>query len=85
MKTKRHSHPKSPLLQNEGEGSYTAARRYDEGVRHSEEKGNAEHLAQEAKRALEGPEGDELRRADTFGKAGKPHHHERRPKPTGAP
>ncbi len=56
----------------QGEGNYDATRRYDEGVRQSIEKGNTEELAEKAKKALEGPEGDELRKADEIGKAGEP-------------
>lgn len=48
----------------EGEGSYTATRRYNEGLRKSVEKGDSEDLGEEARRALEGDEGDELRRAE---------------------
>jgi hypothetical protein len=56
----------------QGEGNYDATRRYDEGVKQSVEKGNTEELAEKAKKALEGPEGDELRKADEKGKAGEP-------------
>jgi len=47
-----------------GEGSYEGTRRYNEGLKRSIEKGDSEALAEQAKRALEGPEGDELRRAE---------------------
>ena len=56
----------------QGEGNYEATRRYDEGVKQSIQKGNTEELAEKAKKALEGPEGDELRKADEKGKAGEP-------------
>lgn len=56
----------------QGEGNYDASRRYDEGVKQSVEKGTAAELAEKAKKALEGPEGDELRKADEKGKAGEP-------------
>lgn len=56
----------------QGEGNYDATRRYDDGVKKSVEKGNTEELAEKAKKALEGPEGDELRKADEIGKAGEP-------------
>lgn len=53
-----------------GEGNYEATRRYNEGLEKSVQKGNAEELAENAKKALEGPEGDELREADAQGKQG---------------
>ena len=56
----------------QGEGNYDATRRYDEGVKKSVEKGNAAELADKAKKALEGPEGDELRKAEEIGKKGEP-------------
>lgn len=54
-----------------GEGNYDAGRRYDAGVRKSVEQGKTDELAERAKKALEGDEGDELRRAEEQGKAGK--------------
>ncbi len=60
--------PKSNGVQ--GEGNYDATHNYNEGVKKSVEKGNAEELAEKAKKALEGPEGDELRKADEQGKSG---------------
>jgi hypothetical protein len=56
----------------QGEGNYDATRRYDQGVKQSIEKGKTEELAEKAKKALEGPEGEELRKADEKGKAGEP-------------
>lgn len=56
----------------EGEGSYTAARRYNEGVKRSVETGKTEELARKAKEALAGPEGPELARAERIGKKGNP-------------
>jgi hypothetical protein len=53
---------------NEGEGSRTAARRYNEGVARTMKEGHVDELAKKAKDALEGPEGDELRRAEEEGK-----------------
>jgi hypothetical protein len=50
--------------ENEGEGSRTADRRYREGVRQTIESGRVAELAEEAKEALEGPEAEELRRAE---------------------
>lgn len=47
-----------------GEGNYDATRRYRKGLEESVRKGNAEELGERAKEALEGPEGEELRRAE---------------------
>lgn len=61
-----------PKKDVQGEGNYDATHNYDEGVKKSVEKGNAEELAKKAEKALEGPEGDELRKAEEIGKAGEP-------------
>jgi hypothetical protein len=45
------------------------ARRYDEGVREHARSGAPEREARAAERALDGPEGDELREAEREGKA----------------
>ena len=60
----------NPAATNEGEGSRTAARHYNDGVAKTVKEGHVDELAKKAKAALEGPEGDELRRAE---KAGKSH------------
>jgi hypothetical protein len=58
-----------PELQNEGEGSRSGARRYDAGAeRLAKQPERVKELAEKAKKALEGPEGDELREADRRGK-----------------
>ncbi|MEP7121119.1 MAG: hypothetical protein ABJE95_09425 [Byssovorax sp.] len=54
----------------EGEGSYTATRHYDEGVARSVAAGKTEELANKAARALDGPEGAELRAAEKAAKQG---------------
>ncbi len=54
-----------------GEGNYDASRRYREGLEKSVEKGNANELGEKAKEALEGEEGDALRRAEEQGKRGE--------------
>lgn len=54
----------------EGEGSYTATRRYDEGVERSVAEGKTDELAKKAAEALDGPEGDELRNAERAAKQG---------------
>ncbi|MBS2018199.1 MAG: hypothetical protein JST00_35335 [Deltaproteobacteria bacterium] len=53
---------------NGGEGNYDASRRYREGLEKSVQEGNAGELGEKAKKALEGPEGDALRRAEEKGK-----------------
>ena len=67
---KKHSTPKSSARKLEGEGSYTAARAYDKNVRSFVARGNTQALADTARRALDGKEGEELRRAERRGKAG---------------
>lgn len=52
----------------EGEGNYTAAREYDAQVEKTVKSGKVEQKAKEAKRAVEGREGAELRRAEEEGK-----------------
>lgn len=61
----------APAPELEGEGSYTATRRYDEGVARSVAEGETERLASEAAEALDGPEGDELRKAEQAAKRGR--------------
>jgi hypothetical protein len=63
--------PKSDQLKNEGEGNRTADRQYREGVRRHVESGASEAAAEEAQEALEGPEADELRKAEEAAKAGR--------------
>jgi hypothetical protein len=58
-----------PELQNEGEGSRSGARRYDKGAEDAAK--NPERVkkaAEAAKKALEGPEGEALRKAEEQGK-----------------
>lgn len=52
----------------EGEGSYTASRRYNDGLKAHVESGRSEELGRAAKKALEGHEAGELRRAEQRGK-----------------
>lgn len=56
----------------EGEGSYTGTRRYNEHVRQHIQSNDPEQLAEEAKRALEGDEREELEEAERRGPAPKP-------------
>lgn len=55
----------------EGEGSYTASRNYREQVERSVHNGGLEDAAEAAAKALDGPEGEELRRAEQAAKQGK--------------
>jgi hypothetical protein len=65
MKKGEHGHDRGA---NQGEGDYRAARDYDEHVRHTVDGGQVEKKAHEAEKAIEGKEGDELRRAEEIGK-----------------
>jgi hypothetical protein len=57
---------------NEGEGSRSAARRYDaHAQRFARDEAKVEQLGEEAEEALDSPEGDELRRADEQGRRGQ--------------
>jgi hypothetical protein len=62
--------PKNEPTKNEGEGNRTADRHYREGVRRHVESGTSEAAAEEAERALDSDEGDELREAEEEGRAG---------------
>jgi hypothetical protein len=62
--------PKKPAQPLEGEGSYTATRRYNEHLADSIDSGDVEAAADAARRALQGPEGEELAQAEAAGKAG---------------
>jgi hypothetical protein len=69
------SHPAQtsadPEKQNEGEGSRSAARRYDAGAtRTAKDARHVEESGKKAEKALEGPEGDELRDAERQAKKG---------------
>lgn len=53
---------------NEGEGSRSAAEAYDKAQEKFAKSGKVDKAAREAEKALEGKEGDELRRAEAEGK-----------------
>jgi hypothetical protein len=56
---------KNPAGQpNEGEGSRTAARRYNSAVEKTVQGGHVDEKAREAARAIDGAEGPGLRRAE---------------------
>ena len=69
----------SPMTNSkiEGEGSYSAARDYNKGVAKSVAAGKSEEQAKDAKKALDGKEGAELKRAEAEGKS---HSHGEDPK-----
>jgi hypothetical protein len=54
---------------NQGEGDYRSARAYDEHVRRTVESDQVEKKAHEAEKAIEGKEGDALRRAEKIGES----------------
>jgi hypothetical protein len=54
----------------EGEGSYSATRRYNKHLGDAVESGDLEAGAEAARRAVEGPEGAELKRAAEQAKQG---------------
>ena len=56
-----------PEHQNEGEGSRTAARRYNKDQQEFIESGKVDKAAQEAKEAIEGDEAEELQEAEEEG------------------
>lgn len=65
--TKTDTKPDSKI---EGEGSYSAARRYDADVRDFVKSGQVDESAQDAKRAIDGPDGAALSEAEKQGKRG---------------
>jgi hypothetical protein len=54
----------------EGEGSYSATRKYNQHLAEAIDSGDIEVAADEARRAIDGPEGPELRRAEQEAKNG---------------
>lgn len=54
----------------EGEGSYSATRSYNRHLKKDLEQRDVGASAERARRALDGPEGAKLRRAEERGKAG---------------
>jgi hypothetical protein len=70
--TETNAKATDPELQNEGEGSRSATRRYDAGAERAAGSTNrTEELAKAAERALTGPEGPSLKAAERRGKAAK--------------
>jgi hypothetical protein len=56
----------------EGEGSYSGTKSYNEATAKFLKKGKVEQAAQEAKRALDSKEGEELKAAEAKGRSGHP-------------
>jgi hypothetical protein len=54
---------------NEGEGNKTAAREYNEAQHKFAKSGQVEEKAREAEKAVEGPEREELEKAERVGKS----------------
>ena len=59
----------TPSSPNEGEGSRTAAHHYNEAQQAFAKSGKVEEKAREARDALDGPEGEQLKRAEEAGKS----------------
>ena len=57
-----------PNEKNQGEGDRESARRYNANVAEHIESGKSEEAAERARRDLEGPEAEELTRAEQEGK-----------------
>ncbi len=73
MNMKNEAQPK-----NEGEGSRTAAKQYNDATKKFVESGKVERAAKDAERAIEGDEAEELKRAEEKGRShAKPHEQER--------
>jgi hypothetical protein len=53
----------------EGEGSYSATRKYNADLEKALKKGNTTELAEKARKALEGPERNALEEAEKIGKS----------------
>lgn len=57
----------------EGEGNITADRRYRAAVEQTVKEGHVDELARDAREALDGPEGEQLRAAEKIGKGAGRH------------
>ena len=54
---------------NEGQGSRTAARNYNEDLQRFVKKGQVQHAAEKARRALDSDEAPDLKRAEELGRS----------------
>lgn len=61
--------PQEQTQQNEGEGNKTAARRYNQDQQEFAKSGQVESAAEQARRALDGKEGEELKKAEEEGRS----------------
>jgi len=66
--------PQTKPANVEGEGSYTGTRRYNERLQKHVQNADTEELGEQAKQALEGEEGAELREAERRAKRGPAKH-----------
>ncbi len=62
--------PQKPASPIEGEGSYTGTRKYNAELEQWVKSGPIEESAKAASRAIDGPEGQELRQAEQIGRSG---------------
>ena len=62
--SKKPSNQSKPNQSVEGEGSYSATRRYQQDLDAYQQSGKSERAAQRAKEAVEGDEGKELQKAE---------------------
>ena len=69
--TAKKDQSKKDQSKNEGEGNKTADRHYREGVRKHIESGASGPAAKDAERAIDSDAGDELRKAEEKGRAGR--------------
>ncbi|HEV8248237.1 MAG TPA: hypothetical protein VGP93_20820 [Polyangiaceae bacterium] len=67
-----NKHKPQGSQQLEGEGSYSATRKYNSDLLRALTKSNLGAAAEEARKAIEGPEGRELKKAERFAKRGRP-------------
>ncbi len=61
--------PRADMEGNQGEGNKGAAKAYNDDTKEFTQSGKVEEQARKARRDLEGPGGDELRRAEEEGKS----------------
>ena len=61
--------PKNQARKNQGEGDRESADRYNKDLQRFVKTAQAKHAAREAVKAMDGPEGPELRKAEERGKA----------------
>jgi hypothetical protein len=62
-----NSPSETPDFQNQGEGNIEAGRRFNKAETEFAKSGNVSEVAQDARRAIESPENDELEKAKAEG------------------